>query len=422
MRRSQLFTKTRRDVPADETSKSAQLLIRAGYVHKDAAGVYGLLPLGFRVVENIKQIVREEMNGLGANEIIMTSLQRKELWQITDRWDDEKVDVWFKSMLKNGTEVGLGWSHEEQITDMMKEFIASYRDLPAYVYQFQTKLRNELRAKSGVMRAREFVMKDMYSYSRSEEEHKKFYDQTVEAYHRVFDRLGIGDITYFTFASGGAFTGFSHEFQTLCEAGEDVAYLDRQKRLAINEEVFTDEVVAQLQLDKAGLEKVKVAEVGNIFSFGTAKCEQLGLYYTGQDGQRMPVHLGSYGIGVTRLLGVIQEVMADERGLVWPENIAPFQVYLARLSPEEAVAKAADELYEQLTDAGVSVLYDDRDASAGEILNDADLMGLPLRIVASPKALEQGGFEVKIRRSSETEVKSKAEILKDLVNKSSGLL
>lgn len=414
MRRSQLFVKTRRDVPADETSKSAQLLIRAGYVHKDAAGVYGLLPFGLRVVENIKQIIREEMNDLGANEIIMTSLQRKELWQITDRWDDEKVDVWFKSMLKNGTEVGLGWSHEEQITDMMKEFIASYRDLPAYVYQFQTKLRNELRAKSGVMRAREFVMKDMYSYSRSEEEHKKFYDQTVEAYQRVFERLGIGDITYFTFASGGAFTQFSHEFQTLCEAGEDVAYLDRQKRIAINEEVFSDEVVGQLQLDKSTLEKVKVAEVGNIFSFGTTKCEQLGLYFTNENGQRQPVHLGSYGIGVTRLMGVIQEVMADEHGLVWPENIAPFKVYLACLGADEAVRRAADELYKELTDAGVLIIYDDREASAGEILNDADLTGIPQRIVVSAKTLEQNAYEVKNRRSSETKLLSKNEVIASL--------
>lgn len=397
MRRSKLFVKTRHQVPADETSKSAQLLIKAGFVHKDAAGVYALLPLGLMVIENIKQIVREEMNALGANEIIMTSLQRKELWQKTDRWDDSQVDIWFKSQLKNGTEVGLAWSHEEQIAEMMKEFIASYRDLPAYNYQFQTKLRNELRAKSGVMRNREFVMKDMYSFSADEQSHQKFYDATIKAYHRVFDRLGIGDITYYTFASGGAFTKFSHEFQTICDAGEDTAFLDRAKKIAINEEVMDDEVVAQLGLDKDKLEKLTVAEVGNIFSFGTTKSEQLGLYYADEQGNKQPVVLGSYGIGVTRLMGVLQEIFADERGMVWPKEVAPFQVYLAKIGQSKEVEQAADDLYEQLTQSGIGVLYDDRDARPGEMFADADLLGLPYRLVASEKTLKQGGFELKER-------------------------
>src|SRR5579885_1169967 len=217
MRQSQLFSKTRKEAPADETAKNAQLLIRAGFIHKEMAGGYAYLPLGIKVLENIKSIVRDEMNALGAQELIRTSLQRKELWEITDRWDDAKVDVWFKSKLQNGTDVGFGWSHEEQITNMMKNYISSYRDLPANVYQFQTKLRNELRAKSGIMRGREFVMKDLYSYSRSEEEHQKFYDAVTQAYLRVFERVGLGDVTFVTFASGGAFTQFSHEFQTITE-------------------------------------------------------------------------------------------------------------------------------------------------------------------------------------------------------------
>jgi prolyl-tRNA synthetase len=233
MRRSELFVKTRKEAPADEESKNAQLLIRAGFIHKDSAGVYALLPMGLAVVENIKQIVRDEMNACGGNELLMTTLQRKELWEHTDRWDSQKVDVWFKSHLHNGIEVGLAWSHEEPITDMMKEFIASYRDLPAYVYQFQTKLRNELRAKSGIMRAREFIMKDLYSYSRTDEEHQKFYDQMTQVYLRVFNRVGIGDDTYLTFASGGAFTQFSHEFQTITEAGEDTIYVDNEKRIQL---------------------------------------------------------------------------------------------------------------------------------------------------------------------------------------------
>ena len=399
MRRSQLFVKTRQNAPADETSRSAQLLIRAGYIHKDAAGVYALLPFGLATVEKIKQIVREEMDALDSNEILMTSLQRKELWQKTDRWDDKKVDVWFKSMLKNGTEVGLGWSHEEQISDMMKEFIASYRDLPACVYQFQTKLRNELRAKNGVMRAREFIMKDMYSFSRNEAEHKKFYDAATEAYHKVFKRLEIGDRTYLTFASGGDFTQFSHEFQTICDAGEDSAYLDKAKKIAVNEEVMSDKVLMQLDLDKTKLEKVTVAEVGNIFSFGPTKSQSLGLYFTDQDGSKKPVVLGSYGIGITRLLGVLAEIFADDKGLVWPPQVAPFTVYLARLGDDKTVVAAADKAYEVLTEAGIGVLYDDRDARPGEMFADADLIGVPKRLVVSQKSLEAGSLELKNRTS-----------------------
>lgn len=399
MRRSHLFVKTRHQVPADETNKSAQLLIRAGFIHKDSAGVYALLPFGLRVIEKIKNIVREEMDGLGANEILMTSLQRKELWERTDRWDSKKVDIWFKSKLQNGNEVGLGWSHEEPISDMMREFIASYRDLPSYVYQFQTKLRNELRAKSGVMRTREFVMKDMYSYSCSDKEHQKFYDASIKAYHRVFDRLGVGDITYLTFASGGAFTQFSHEFQTLCEAGEDTAYLDKAKKIAVNEEVMNEDVIKQLGLQKDQLEKVTVAEVGNIFSFGTSKSEQLDLYFTDEDGTKKPVVLGSYGIGVTRLLGVLAEIFADDKGLIWPKNVAPFDVYLARLSDGKTVVTAADKAYEVLTENGIGVLYDDRSARPGEIFADADLIGLPTRLVVSAKTLEKDSYELKSRQS-----------------------
>jgi prolyl-tRNA synthetase len=414
MRRSQLFVKTRHQVPADETSKSAQLLIRAGYIHKDAAGVYALLPFGLATVEKIKQIVREEMDGLGSNEILMTSLQRKELWQKTDRWDDKKVDVWFKSMLKNGAEVGLGWSHEEPISDMMKEFIASYRDLPTSVYQFQTKLRNELRAKSGVMRAREFVMKDMYSYSRSQAEHQKFYDQTIDAYHRVFKRLAIDDRTYLTFASGGDFTQFSHEFQTICEAGEDTAYLDKTKKIAVNEEVMSDEVLAQLRLDKTKLQKVTVAEVGNIFGFGTTKSQQLGLYFTDEDGSKKPVVLGSYGIGITRLLGVLAEIFADDRGLVWPQNVAPFEVYLARLGDDKTVVEAADDAYRLLTEAGVGVIYDDRNVRPGEMFADADLIGLPKRLVVSKKTVQKNAMELKNRTSDKVQLVEPGALAKTL--------
>jgi prolyl-tRNA synthetase len=412
MKMTDLFTKTSKSVPADETAKNARLLIQAGYIHKEMAGVYAYLPLGLRVLENIKAIVREEMNAIGGQEIIMTSLQRRELWEKTDRWDDEKVDVWFKSALKNGTSIGLGWSHEEPITEMMKNYITSYRDLPFSVYQFQTKLRNELRAKSGIMRGREFVMKDLYSYSRTEQEHQQFYDRATQAYLKVFERVGLGEVTFFTFASGGAFTQFSHEFQTISDAGEDTNYLDRERKLAVNEEVYTDEVLAQLQLDKSKLEKVKAAEVGNIFSFGTVKTEQLGLFFSDEQGNSKPVVLGSYGIGITRLMGVIVEHFSDDKGIIWPENVAPFRVYLATVGTGENVVKQADELYSLLTAANVSVLYDNRDARAGEKFADADLMGMPHRIIISDKTLASGTYEYKHRAASETKQLTQAELMK----------
>jgi prolyl-tRNA synthetase len=417
MRQSQLFTKTRREAPKDEVAKNAQLLIRAGYIHKEMAGVYDFLPLGLRVVENIKNIVREEMNRLGGQELIMTALQRKELWETTDRWSDEKVDVWFKSELKSGGEVGLGWSHEEPITEMMKQYLASYRDLPAYVYQFQTKMRNELRAKSGIMRGREFVMKDMYSYTKGKEEHQKFYDATIDAYHRVYERLGLGNRTFLTFASGGAFTQFSHEFQTVCDAGEDTIHLHRGKKIAINKEVLQEDVLKQLGVKREDLEEVKAVEVGNIFDFGGIKSEQMGLYFKNETGEKTPVHLGSYGIGITRVMGTIVEVFADEKGIVWPETVAPYAVHLVEINNGNAdVTQEAQELYRELEQAGVSVLHDDRDARAGEKFADSDLLGLPLRVVVSEKTVAAGKFECTERKTGKATHYSLSELLRHLHN------
>lgn len=412
MRQSQLFTKTRKEAPKDEVAKNAQLLIRAGYIHKEMAGVYDLLPLGLRVVERIKQIVREEMNKIGAQEMLMSSMQRKELWEQTDRWDDEKVDVWFKSVLKSGGEIGFGWSHEEPITDMMKLYVASYRDLPAYVYQFQTKLRNELRAKSGIMRGREFLMKDMYSYSVSEKEHKKFYEATIEAYHRVFERVGLGSRTFLTFASGGAFTQFSHEFQTLTDAGEDVIYLDRKKKVAINKEVFTPEVMKQLGVKESDLEEVKAAETGNIFSFGDVKSSQLGLHFKDEKGKEKGVILGSYGIGITRVMGVLVEIFSDEKGIVWPKEVSPYPVHLIAITGgNEQVVQEADHYYEMLQSHGIEALYDDRDVRAGEKFADADLIGIPTRVVISEKTMAEGGAEVGKREDGSKTIVSESNIL-----------
>lgn len=403
MRSSQLFTKTRKEAPGDEVAKNAQLLIRAGYIYKVMAGVYAYTPLGLRVLENIKQIVREEMNAVGGQELIMTNLQPKEVWETTTRWSDDVVDVWFKTKLKDETEVGLAWSHEEAIMEMMRQYIESYKDLPASVYQFQTKLRNELRAKSGIMRGREFVMKDMYSLHASAEDLDQYYNKVIEAYKRVYDRLGIGEDTYVTFASGGAFTKFSHEFQTICDAGEDTLYLHRGKNIAVNEEVL-DEAIEELGVSKDELEKVRSAEVGNIFNFGTEKSDQMNIFVTGHDGTEQPIYLASYGIGITRVMGVIVEKFADEKGLVWSENVAPFKVCIVRLGDAAEVVSQADELYATLQKKGAEVLYDDRDARAGEKFADADLLGIPHRVVVSSKTTESQQYEYKSRQTGEVEL------------------
>jgi prolyl-tRNA synthetase len=413
MRLSQLFTKTSKNVPADEPSRNAQLLIQAGYVYKEMAGAYAYLPLGLMVVENIKKIVREEMNAIDSNELIMTGLQRKDVWEKTGRWSDEVVDIWFKTKLQDDTELGLGWSHEEPIVDMLKQYVSSYKDLPISLYQFQTKLRNELRAKSGIMRGREFVMKDMYSFHASAADLDAYYNATIEAYKRVYKRLGIGDDTYVTFASGGAFTKFSHEFQTICDAGEDVIYLHRGKNIAINEEVI-DDAVKELGINRDELEKVKTAEVGNIFNFGTQKSDELGLRFSDADGALSSVYMGSYGIGITRVMGVIVEKFADEKGIVWPEVIAPAKVYLARLGDEPDVVKDADVLYDLLTQNGIAVLYDDRGCRPGEKFADADLLGIPYRVVVSSKTHAAGTYETKGRTASEAEHLDSAALLKRL--------
>lgn len=401
MKVSHLFTKTSKTSPADEVSRNAQLLIRAGFVYKVMAGVYAYTPLGLRVLENIKQIVREEMNKVGGQEMTMTSLQRKETWEGTGRWDDEVVDVWFKTRLKDDTELGLAWSHEEAIMEMMQQFVKSYKDLPTSVYQFQTKLRNELRAKSGIMRGREFVMKDMYSLHATEEDMDTYYDGVIAAYKRCYERFGLGDSTFVTFASGGAFTKFSHEFQTICDAGEDVLYVNEEQTVAVNEEVL-DDAAAELSVDKTTLKPVKSAEVGNIFKFGTEKSEQMGIMFTDRDGTQKPIYLASYGIGITRVMGVIVEKFADERGIVWPEAIAPAKVYLVSIGSRGA--EAADELYEELKAKGIDVLYDDRDERPGAKFADGELMGIPYTLTVSDRLVEAGQYELKAR-SGDTEAK-----------------
>jgi prolyl-tRNA synthetase len=397
MRQSRLFSKTQKNLPKDEESKNARLLIQAGFIHKEMAGVYSYLPLGRRVLENIMRIIREEMNAIGGQEMFLTALQNSEVWKKSGRWADDVIDVWFKTKLKNETQIGLGSTHEEPLTALMKNYISSYRDLPVYAYQMQSKFRNELRAKSGIMRTREFIMKDLYSFCRDEQEHQKFYEQAKEAYTKIFDRVGLGGTTYITAASGGSFSKFSHEFQTLTDAGEDTIYIDENKHEAVNEEIIDDK---DLGYDKSKFKKAKAVEVGNIFTLGTKFSEALELLYQDEQGKKKPVFMGSYGIGPARVMGTIAEVLSDEKGLVWPQETAPFQAHL--ISLPEAEAKA-DAIYEDLQNMGIEVLYDDRqEISAGEKFADADLIGIPWRVIVSQKTLEQASAEIKQRTNDET--------------------
>ena len=412
MRLTKLVTRTSKMVPSEEESKNAQLLIRAGYVHKEMSGVYSYLPLGKIVLDNIANIVREEINKTGAFEVQMSSLQSRDLWEKTGRWDDKLVDNWFKTKLANGQELGLGLTHEEPVINSLLPFVSSYKDLPFAVYQVQTKFRNEIRAKSGLMRSRELLMKDQYSFSKSEDDHKKYYEEMADVYLKIYSRFGVGDITYRTYADGGIFSEFSDEFQTLSEVGEDTIYVDEEKRIAINKEVYKDDVLKKLGLDKSKLVERKAVEVGNIFSLGTKYTKELGLDYIDENGKKQDIVMGCYGIGVSRMMGLLAEHFSDEKGLSWPKEVAPAIVYLINIGNDSEVVKAADEAYDELTAKGIKVIFDDRDLRPGEKFADADLLGIPYRVVVSEKNLAEKKYELKARNEDSLHILSMQELLK----------
>ena len=413
MRQSQFFIKTRKEAPADEVAKNAKLLIRAGFVDKLQAGVYTYLPLGLRVLKKIEQIIREEINREGGQEILMPSLQPKELWQTTGRWDT--MDDLYKVTDASGRENALGATHEEVVVPLVKQFISSYRDLPFSVYQFQNKFRMELRAKSGILRGREFIMKDQYSFHTTEEDMTAYYEKMKKAYARIFERMGIGARTYLTYASGGSFSKYSHEFQTLTEAGEDTIYICDDCRVAINKEIIEDQ---HHVCPICGNEKLRTetsVEVGNIFELKTKYSAPFNLTYKDEMGGDQTVVMGCYGIGLGRVLGTVVEVYGDDKGLVWPPAIAPFTVHLVEISSADTNVRAeAEKLYNELTARDIEVLWDDRDLRAGEKFAESDLLGIPFRVVISEKTLAGETLEVKERISGEVSMRTREELFQAL--------
>lgn len=401
MRYSKLFPKTIKQAPKDEVATNAKLLLRGGFIDKLMAGSYTLLPLGQRIEQKIEQIIREEMNKTSAQELLMPLLHPKEIWNETGRWDKAREVMY--QFEKDGKEYALSFTHEEILLDVVRKHLTTYRDLPVKLYQFSTKFRSELRAKSGILRGREFLMKDLYSVHATEEDLDKYYEEVKEAYLKIFKRLGLSAIV--TEAAGGVFTdSITHEFQVLCDAGEDEIIYCPGGDFSQNTEVCKVKEGKQCDLGHGPLKKARSIEVGNIFRFGTTYSEKMDVSFTDKNGKKQFAYLGSYGIGVTRLIGTLVEIFHDERGIIWPQTVAPYQAHLVIVkSDSDSVKKQADEVYEKLEKAGVEVLYDDReDVSAGEKFADADLIGIPVRLVVSEKTGDK--IEWKKRTEDKTEL------------------
>ena len=401
MKQSKLFTKTLKNVPKDEIALNAKFLIRAGFIDKLMAGAYSILPLGFRVFEKIEEIVKQEINAVGGQEIFMPTLHPKANWQKTDRWD--KMDDLFKFKSHySKIEMALGPTHEEVVSPLLKKFVSSYKDLPVAVYHIQNKFRDEKRAKSGLLRTREFVMKDLYSFHADQEDLDKYHGQVKGAYHKIFERCGIGDLTYFTYASGGTFSKYSHEFQTISKAGEDTIHICNKCKIAVNDEILADQDNECPECHSDDLKEEKSIEVGNIFKLGTKFSKAFDLLYKDQQGKEHEVVMGCYGIGLQRLIGTIVEIKHDDNGIIWPESVAPFKFHLLNLAGDK---KIADQLYQDMVNDDIEVFYDDRDEkTAGEKFADADLIGIPYRLVVSDKTLDKDSVEIKKRNSDKTEL------------------
>lgn len=409
MKQSEILTKTIKELPKGEESASAQLLIRAGLVDKLAAGLFSFLPIGWRIHQKIADIIREEMNAINGEELYLPALHPRAYWDRTKRWQIPEI---FKLKSQSGREFALSWTHEEIITPLAQKFIQSYKDLPKYLYQIQVKMRDELRVKSGLLRTKEFIMKDLYSFHATEKDLDSYYEKVKKAYFKIFERVGLGSKhTYLTYASGGAFCEFSHEFQTVTPAGEDVIFICSKCKQAINREI-KDKVLKCPNCKGKDFYSEKAIEIGNIFKLGTKFSEAFSFNFRDKEGKEKLVLMGCYGIGLGRLIGAIAEVHRDEKGIIWPESVAPFKVHLLALNKEAKVVKQAEKLYEELKKAGVEVLFDDRkDKTAGEKFAEADLIGIPYRIVVSERTMKEKSVEIKERCEKEAKLVKIAKIL-----------
>ncbi len=404
MLQSNLFSKVSKEFPKDEESLNSRLLIRGGFIKKLSAGVYSFLPLGLKVLHKVVNIVREEMNAIGAEEMLMPSLVPKSIWSKSNRWD---VDVVYKLKDFSGSEFGLGWTHEEVISDIAKNFIFSYQDLPKAVYQIQTKFRSEPRAKSGLLRGREFMMKDLYSFHTDTDDLNKYYAEVIKAYKKIFKRLNLQ--AKVTEAAGGAFTNeYTHEFQTFSSAGEDTVIYCEKCDFSQNLEIAKVKARDKCPNCGAELKESKAIEVANVFKLGTKYSDAFELKYKDQLGVSKPVIMGSYGIGPSRIMGTLVEIFHDDRGILWPETIAPFQAHLIQIGKSQRAKSKS--LYKKLTEKEVDVLHDDRDVSAGQKFAESDLIGVPLRLVISDKT----GSKIEVKKRNETKTKLVTE--KELLN------
>lgn len=413
---SQLFTKTKKSAPADAETANAKFLQQAGFVYQEMAGVYSWLPLGLRVLRKVETIIRQEMNAIGGQELFLTALQSKENWLTTQRWDD--VDVLFKLQSQTGKEYALGPTAEEVITPLVQSFTHSYKDLPLAVYQIQTKFRDELRAKSGVLRGREFLMKDMYSFHTDRQNFLEFYEKAKEAYLRIYERCGVS--AKVTESSGGSFSkNPSHEFQIETAAGEDDLILCRNCTFAQNTEIATKQSGEPCPDCGKELAASKGIEVGNIFDLSSRFTDAFGFTVTGEEGEKKTIYMGCYGIGVSRLVGSIVEASHDERGMIWPKSIAPAHVHITTLNAkdkesQDRIMQASEEVQEKLISNGIEVLWDERSNSIGEKLADADLIGIPLRIIVSEKTLKEGSVEWKARTETESHLVKFEDVLEQV--------
>jgi prolyl-tRNA synthetase len=408
MLQSKLFSKTKREI-SKERAVSAKLLIRGGFIEKLASGIYNFLPLGFLVLKKIERIIREEMKRIGGQEILMAALHPKELWKKTERW--EKMTDLYK-IRENGLQFALGPTHEEVITPLAKKYISSYKDLPVFLFQIQTKFRKELRPKGGLLRTKEFLMKDLYSFHATKEDLDSYYEKVKEAYFRIYERCNIKEKTYLTFASGGTFSKFSHEFQTVCDSGEDTIFICQKCKQAINKEI-KPQTKSCPNCGSKRFKKEKAIEVGNIFKLMTKFSKPFELTFLDKEGKRKYVLMGCYGIGLGRLMATIVEVNHDKKGIIWPKEVAPFLIHLI---PIGKVKKISDKIYKNLSKK-FEVLYDDREKpSPGEKFYDSDLIGIPIRIVASEKTLKKNSVEIKLRKEKKVKL-VKIKSLKEEIEK-----